>query len=258
MNKKAQVTMFIIIGIVIVVLAALLIYLKDIIFFAPSTVEDLSVECEEIQDHIKECVEFVSEQPIKTIGLQGGYLVTAEDTYRLYNGSRVSYLCFNMRDKTQCRNRMLQESDMEEQLQSTIQQSLKECINVKGFESARTPYNVIPAQDYETTININLDEIEVDVNYPIKLKSKRSALEVDCNPHTVHDLDYPLGRIFNVVLDIVDSEAEYGEFEQLVYMLAKKGQFMIYKERPYPDKIYRIKTKDNPYVFQFFIEGEPS
>lgn len=258
MNKKAQVTMFIIIGIVLVVLVSLLVYFKDIIFFAPSTTEDLASECSQIQDHIKECIEKVADQPIKTLGMQGGYISTPEDTYKLFNGSRVSYLCYNMEETERCRNRMLQQSDMEAQLEDVIQQQLNTCINIKQFESAASSYRVEPQKTYQTTVVINNDDITVDVNYPLKLTSKRSDLTADCNPHNIAKLDYPLGRIFGVVLDIIDSETEFGEFEQLTYMLVHKGQFVIYKFRPYPDKVYRVKQKDNDYIFQFFIQGEPS
>jgi len=39
-------------------------------------------------------------------------------------------------------------------------------------------------------------------------------------------------------------------------MLGHRGQFVIDKKRPYPDKLYILKSKDSDYVFQFFVQGE--
>ena len=70
-------------------------------------------------------------------------------------------------------------------------------------------------------------------------------------------LDVPLGALFGVARDIIEVETQVGEFEQLVYMLAHKGQFVIDKKKPYPDKMYILTSKDSEYVFQFFVQGEP-
>ena len=65
--------------------------------------------------------------------------------------------------------------------------------------------------------------------------------------------------------DIINSEALTGLFDTLPYSLAKTQltgkQYVLQKMQPYPDKLYILKIKDvpsedDPYFFQFFIEGE--
>ena len=72
----------------------------------------------------------------------------------------------------------------------------------------------------------------------------------------IHEFDIPLGALYDVSMEIVNTESQIGEFEQLSYMLVHKGQFIIDKKKPYPDKFYILKTKDSDYKFQFFVQGE--
>ncbi len=71
-------------------------------------------------------------------------------------------------------------------------------------------------------------------------------------------LSYPLGNLYDVAVNnIIDTEAEFGNFEQLLYMITHKGKIIIELKKPYPDKLYLLRTNDNPFKFQFFIQGEP-
>ena len=69
-------------------------------------------------------------------------------------------------------------------------------------------------------------------------------------------VDKPLGDLYEVSQDILDYESQFGDFDQLIYMLSKKGDYFIYKKRPYPDKLYIINDKERKLTFQFFVQGE--
>ena len=132
MKKRGQATTFVILGIFIVALVVLIVYLRNQYFF-PATPENLKDKLVAIESHVKDCIKNIGDEPIRRIGLQGGYLSTPSGTYRLDKDITVSYLCYNIPNKVQCSNRMLTLENMESQLNNAIRDSLKTCVNVKRF-----------------------------------------------------------------------------------------------------------------------------
>jgi hypothetical protein len=252
MNKRGQITLFIILGILIVAAVILVLYLRGQLFFGPVTSDNLNTKMVPIKDHIIQCMQEVSPQYIEKIGLQGGYLSTPTDTYRMWDNETVSYLCYNMKKQPTCYNRMLTKAHMEQELEQVLELGLLQCIDLSKFEGKG--YDLVYGKR-KITLEIGEDKIIINIKMPITIKKDDvSITEQDFTAN----FNYPLGRLYNTAQDVIDIESQYGEFDQLTYMLMKKGQFIIDKQRPYPDKLYILKTKDNPYTFQFFIQGEPT
>ena len=249
--KKGQATTFMILGLVILATVVLLFFLRGQFLFGPITVDKIQDKAMgPIMDHIGDCVNEVAPDYFERIGLQGGYLKTPKDTYKLYDGVSVSYLCYNMENVPVCYSRYLTVGDMENQLENAIMEGLGTCINIKklakGLDLNLGKLNVdVDVGDYSSIINLN---------FPIRLGRGDVYVEED-NFETV--LDVPLGALHGVAMDIVEVETQVGEFEQLIYMLSHKGQCVIDKKKPYPDKMYILTSKDSDYIFQFFVQGEP-
>jgi hypothetical protein len=251
MTKRGQLTAFIVVGIVLVASVILVMYLRGQFFFGPVTPDNLANRMVPISEHITNCIKDLSPEEIERMGLQGGHLKTPKDTFRKQNDIPISYLCYNVEGRPQCYNRVLLISEMEEELNEAIRNKLTTCINVKSFERG---FDV-------TTGALNVDteigrgNVLVSVNYPVILKKG----DVIVNEENFDvNFNYPLGKLYDVTQDIINVEAEFGEFDQMSYMLVKRGQYIIEKKKPYPDKLYILKTKDSPYIFQFMIQGEPN
>jgi len=258
MNKRGQVTLFVILGIIIVAIIVLLLAFRKDIMPTPATRENLNSIMDDINEHISECVIEKSEEPLERIALQGGYLSTPIDSYRLWNDNTVSYLCYNIEDTERCRNRMLTKQHMEDELSEAMEMELAECVNVHGFEPGLVKtFSVIAEEPMEVSTDINEDEVLFELIYPVKLKASSGEEEVS-EERFVVPVEVPLGELHDVALDIIDSEASMGRFDTLTYMLAKMSRYTIYLHQPYPDKIYQIKMRDGDYIFQFAVEGEPS
>jgi len=253
--KRGQVTLFVILGIVIVVASFLVFYLKTNLFLFNPTVEDLNDQIANIQTHVSGCIARVGEEPLRRIGLQGGYLGASEGTYRMYNDSTINYLCFNMEGRPQCMNRMLLKTEMEKELEDNIDFMLRSCLDVQGFRKFGG-FDIIEGE-WKSDVDIRNNDIIIKLDYPLTLKSKRSDVEITVNEF-YKEFDYPLGYLYDSSQKIVEVEAIYGEFDQMIFMLQEKGKIRIDKKRPYPDKIYIMNVRDSDYVFQFAIQGEAS
>ncbi len=251
MRKRAQTTPFIIVGIVILAVVILLFYLRGQFFLGPVTTSSLQDRFVPIENHIKECLQDISDEPIKRIGLQGGYLSLGSGTFGSYQGDSISYLCFSQGGKATCSNRMLTSVSMEQQLSAAISDGLATCLNLGRF---RRGFDMTIGRQQVTTA-IGPSAVIVTLSLPLTIRKDDIVISHDTFSQT---FPYPLGRLYEVSQDIIDYESQFGEFEQLSYMLAHKGEYVIDKKKPYPDKTYILKTKDSSYIFQFMIQGEPT
>ncbi len=249
-SKLGQATTFVVLGIVILGVVLLIGYARNQFLFGPVSIEKLQQKgMGPIENHIEECVLEIAPDYFETIGLQGGYLATPQDTYRRYLGEPISYLCYNMEDDPTCYNRYLTRNEMEIQLEEVIYVGLGNCLSFGGFARGAD----VSIGEMEVDVIIGEYESFVDVNVPIKIQSGEAFVEENKFGAT---LDIPLGALFEVSRDIIKAETTLGEFDQVPYMLGHRGQFVVDKKRPYPDKLYILKSKDDDYIFQFFVQGE--
>ena len=107
MKKKGQMTLFIILGIVLIILIGLyFVGVKTNIIPPLLTPSDANSEMKEIEEHIEDCLEEVGMNYLYILGQQGGYLNPGEDTYKMFNDSMVSYLCWNQENSPTCTNKI--------------------------------------------------------------------------------------------------------------------------------------------------------
>jgi len=148
-----------------------------------------------------------------------------------------------------CSNRLLTIAKMEQELEDTMSSALETCVNVYDYSN---DLNV--ADEWVLDVDIFQQTVDVTLTYPVEIvkdeedQAKQEEFQVS--------LDYPLGELYDVAMDIVNSEASIGDFDQLLYMLQKLSRYNIYKHRPYPDVLYQLKLREDDYIFQFSIQGE--
>ena len=261
MNKRGQVTIFVIIGIVLIILILLIIFLRNKVYIGTASTENLEAQFPQIQQHIEECLIEVAEPRIRQMGLQGGFIDVVEATFRDYNNFPVHYLCFNIQDQPNCRSRFLTLQQMEEELSQFIKDDLeRECLNVQAFDKLGFTLN---EGSLEIDASIGQDAVVIEATKPITLSKGEARAEESVFTSTVN---LPLGRLYEASRDIVDAEALLGNFDTLLYSVIKTQltgkPYIIQKLQPYPDKIYIMKIKDipskeDPFIFQFWIEDEP-
>lgn len=258
MEKRGQITVFVILGIVVVALVVLLFAFRKDIIPTSATPENLNSIMNDMNDHIEDCLKSSADGPLKRIALQGGYLSVPSGSYRLWNDYTVSYLCYNLPDTESCSNRMLVSSHMEEEISRAVEEELAKCIDLDAFSGGLfKTYSLTANQQMQVSTSIARDAVLFELEFPITLKSKSTDTVVSRDKFSA-SVDVPLGELFEVMQDIVDAETSIGRFDTLTYMLSKMSRYTIILNKPYPDKIYQLKLRENDYMFQFAVEGEPS
>ena len=247
MEKRAQVTTFVIVGIVIIALAVLFLYARSL-GFGISSEGFLASKKASIESRINECARTEAAKVLEVMGRQGGTLTPLK--FKTFNNARINYLCYNIPGSDQCVNRILTLKTMEDELSRYLETSIRNCIRIDEFKTSGLS---LQPGNLEIITTIGQDDVLVIVDYPITLARDNARLTLS---RFTSKVNIPLGRLYLAAIEAIDSEASVGDFDPLPYMLVH-NLVRIEKHRPFPDKVYVMNIRTVPYIFQFAIEGEP-
>jgi hypothetical protein len=191
MNKKGQVTIFIVVGILIVAIVAVI-----FIFRNKPISDETSFEADYIENLFLYCMEEVSLDGLNYIGLRGGYYIIPEEIKAEYIADETSYYYLDSK-------KILPEIErIETELEKYILENFDFCIDFqgieeKGFEVSKEKFNV--------SVNILNEEIITEIYYPVTLKKGEDSLTFE-----EFDLNIPLKfyDIYSASGEVVDSYSE--------------------------------------------------
>jgi len=244
-EKKAQVTIFIIIAIMIVVgILLMFLFWGDIESFTEYHIEEnpepFLDSC--IEPHVKEAAEIISHQ--------GGYINTT--FYRIYEGERISYLCYNVNNYLQCVNQQpMLIQHIKREIYRYIEDDVENCFQ-------------------ELKLNLEKQGAVVDLkdgSFEVELKSKKILINIERDlAITKADKTYkfekfnsiikhPIYDLSLVAQEIVNQESRFCNFVQEGYMIFY-NQFDIDKLRTWDRLlIYTITDRQSKEYFRFAIKG---
>ena len=257
MRKRGQVTVFVILGILIVVILAFVFYLygerlsiqtKEDVKFDTSTIEPL-------KDYVQDCIDSNGLEAVELIGNQGGEINPG--FYQNWNCvspgncDKVSYACFTT-EYSQCYNKKpFMKEFVENELETYLRNRVNLCINLDEIRSSG--YNVeagefkldVSIQDYSTVIN---------VNYPLTITKGDSILKQD---KFSKQFDVPLGRLITVAQDVVNLEinSPQGYVDTTTYILAQNGEVQLEKQTYDDSEIYIANVRNDLYKLQFAVQN---
>lgn len=262
MNKRGQVSTFAIIGILLIILIALFLFLREKVYFGTATEKSLQDEFPPIEEHIQNCLIQKGIERIREMALQGGYLNPADGTYINYLNNKISYRGWDIQGQRNCRTRILTESDMEKELSLKLRDDLKtQCLSIPSFK--KIGLDIQEIGDLKIDVDIGEDTTSLTANQKIRISKGDNFVEED---KFTTNVNLPFGRLFEASHDIVNEECISGFFDTLLFNVAKtqitNKPYICQKLQPYPDKLYVCKIKDvpdpsNEFIFQFAIEDEP-
>lgn len=248
MSKRGQTTVFVIIGVVILILAALVLYLRETGTIAmPSVFLTAEAKKEVVENNLRECVEKAVRPTVLLAAKQGGDLTPVN--YRNYKGDKVAYLCLNIPGKDECLNVMPPMRVIEEKLKSNIASQIDNCV-----DRSLVGEDATGSKNIKADVFMRRDSVVVNTEYDVVFV--KNNIEMPMGKVTTVVENVPFVELYDVVHDIVNAQAIDGDFEQLFYMLGKKGRIEIQVDKPYPDKIFIVNKKDSDFKFQFAIQGE--
>ena len=249
-NVKAQVTIFIIIGVIILFSTAIVMYVKNqAIKYRPpisEVVEQVPVEFQPIQTYIKNCVEQVGEDAVQKIGMSGyinyskinGIIINPSssvesDAVELIPGSNIQIpYWWYLKSKSSCTNGCQFESlrpvlykgqgrmSMEEQISGYVQDNIKSCLqNFQQFRSAGFKFEEVRAP--AITTQITETGVDLLLDYPLKITYGDSIQTISKFYNTV---DVNLNKIYNLATEITNLETKNNFLEVFTLNLISSYQ----------------------------------
>jgi hypothetical protein len=244
-NKRGQVTIFILIGIIIVA-ASVLVYI-----FYPNIQSTLGIEESTPQTYIQSCVEDKLRETVNLISTQGGS-VTPE-LYSKYQGINIEYLCYTEEFYATCivQQPMLKQH-IENEIENEIEGTVDDCFNSLEASYAARGYSV-EMKTGNKNVELLPQKIISTFNYSFTLTKGDDIQEYDSFNIVLNNNLYELVAIAN---SIIEWETNYGEAETTLYMTYYPNLKVEKLLRSSGNKIYTITDRSTENKFKFAIQSQ--
>jgi len=163
MRTKAQVSIYIIIGLIILIIAILA------FSFRTQIKEVFSPEIKPVTFFVEDCLQSNAEAGIALAGLQGGYIklpdkLLHEQGYIPPPPSPVTIPYYWYKGNSYIPTK----EDIETQLKDFINERIDECIDFSQFQNQ---FVIEQLGEPELDVRVNLEDVNVELNYPLKITS---------------------------------------------------------------------------------------
>lgn len=218
--KRGQISLYIIVGIVIIFVIGMIFFLRGKIITIglesqAERAEVIPLQLRPVKESIDKCVEEVSIDGLQLIGLQGGYIDLPEDRVArgLYNefsnsleilpGLKTSYWFYETNNGIHTTNVPTKEN-IRNSLNGYVTENLDLCLtNLETFREEG--YNIEFKDKIKVQSSIENEFVEILVDYPVDINFKDTGKLVRKHYAKV---DFPLGKLYNLGVDILNKQNE--------------------------------------------------
>ena len=229
--KRGQITVFIIIGIIMLVIVGFFIYVgttqkaKEVEISIPE-IAKVPQQSQPVFDHVQSCIALVAKEGIQLIGARGGYLdrefphnpfdpTEADAVQFSQGGDLVVPYWYHMTSPNSCTsNCQFAENipklftheggdSIEAQLGRYVSSNLKSCINFDTFERQGIKITELSAPDIKATITPT--NVFFSGSYDIRIEREGSTTEI--NEYYV-PVDVNLQQAYELAVDITSLESQ--------------------------------------------------
>lgn len=196
MNKKSQVTTYVILGLVILIVIGIVFFLKSNIIDSllqqdTQKIKDVPPQIQPIYEHVQDCVKTTSEDALYVIGYHGGYFITPYP----FTVDKIPYYFINNKSVVPSKERI------ESEISKYINQELKFCTNnFTNFTEFKINQGNVNARTF-----IGENKTLVSVSYPLSIN--RGEIN-----YQLKDFNLELPIRLNVIYDaskiIIDKQVE--------------------------------------------------
>lgn len=260
-DKRAQITIFVIISIVIVVGVALIFLFSGILRPEPSPGEVVNPE-EQPQESIEQCIELAAQEAADRLIENGGYItkgyfnltfIYPKGYYKQGIFEDVPYMCYTSRYRTRC---LPQEpvliEHLEDEMEIYLNSTIKSCFDNFKRELERKGYDVRIDEKYDESLKLVPNKVRINIARKIvmsKSGESRTFNEFNSEPST---------RLYDmaaVVQEIVAQEARYCNSDYLEIMRyhtwAKITKYVTQDNI----RIYTVEDTNTRQQFMFAVRG---
>jgi hypothetical protein len=239
-NKKGQLTIFIIIAILIVAFVVIFFMFRESKeaeepFLIPES------QLYDIKNSIGGCLEITSIDGIRLAGMQGGYIFPPENSLET-NLSTIAYGYYRGE------NTLISLNKIQNEIESYVELAMPLCFDEYMFEDLS-----ITSNNLNTEVKINSNSVSFLIDYPISITKESATLILEEEYRT--EIPIRLGKIHKKANELIEKEKENPLYIELTYLTNSDYDISIlsYKKNVL---IYSITDEnsqidDIPYTFMF-------
>ena len=232
MNKKAQITIYIIIGIVILFSIGTAIYVANRLLAPP---EEISPVDRPIKDYIETCIQQVGEEVLIPIGAHAGYLdpldpaLSGQDIFVSNDPAEGDALLvskitrdiipywFYMSTENTCKECMLESlqpsiEQIKEQVDGYVEEHLEDCLN--SFDPFLKQGYIFETGPIKSDVLLAEESTRFLVNYPVTVKKLDVTTQIE---NFVADVDIPFKKMYDLASEITKEEREKAFLESILF-----------------------------------------
>ena len=192
--KKAQITFIIIIGIVLLIAAALLFYVSN--YLSKNARTPLAFDKASIENYVNACIKKTGEDGLNLLGKQGGLIALKEHLKVPQWG--ISYSLYANENKVPSIERM------QEELSFYMKSNLNNCLkDLKDFK--RQGWNV-EKNSFNTKTRINEKDVLFEVDFPFTVSKPDNSISFE---RFASSIEVRLSYIKNLADKIVNLNLKY-------------------------------------------------
>ena len=236
-SKKSQISIFIILGILILVVLILL-FSRDTRF---SNIFNAKSPYQEIE----ECMQNSVREGLNILISQGG--VIEPRNYFLYDGKKIDYICYSENDYDKCvMQKPIIINTIKEELEKYSKKEVKGCLDSVKNNLEKKGYT-ISMKEPEIEIEIVPKNILVDMNIDLRIQKN----SVESYNHIKTGIKSEIYNLALVASSISQWEARYGDSETLNYMLNYPSLKVEKKKQSEGTTIYILTDRNSNEKFYF-------
>lgn len=212
MEKRGQVTIFIILGIIVIAILGFILYTQGIItggrLNEAEAQQLVSAQVEPVKEHIKTCVKRELIRGVHLVSVQGGYLDPAY--YEVLGARHVSYACIG--GATEFPLLSVIEVELEKYMAlDEARGNIEDCID--GFKFFKDT-GLSVSHDFSAFVvsrpEILQDRVRQEFRYPVTISKQEASANINELGFVV---DSNLAAVYKVASDVVIEECGEGNFD---------------------------------------------
>ena len=214
MKKRGQITIFIIIGIVLLLSAALVTYFYQKRVAAPiKRIVSVPEEVQQIYDYVASCTDQIGKDGLIIMGIQGGYINLPPIIDRNPNAhvnadpagfAKTPMWYFEGEDRTPTLEFMQRE------LALYVKQNLPDC--VKNFQAFKDRFDITPTGELIPIVTFTDNEVIIEVKWPLDIKVQERLIQM---PGFVSTFPLQYKNMWELATKTLEKENKDGWFENL-------------------------------------------
>lgn len=214
MKKRGQITVFIIVGILLLLSVATVIYIYQQRVTAPvKRVVTVPEEVQSIYDYVATCIDQTGKDGLVLMGTQGGFLdippVIAQNPNAHVKGdslgiTKIPFWYYEGEDRTP------QLENMQRELEVYVKQNLQDCVG--DFEPFLERYTITPTKEMIPVITFADNEVIIEVKWALDVTVQNRVIKLE---DFISSFSLRFKEMYELAVKTMETENKQGWFENL-------------------------------------------